>query len=79
MTAPKSYLDVNAIFDHDQRRPGPEGQQRVALIRHYAKVLAEAIRDEVPNCNDKLTALEHVRQAVFFAQEGIELNAEDQT
>jgi hypothetical protein len=79
MTAPKSLLDIDAVFGPRPQPFGPgerlQAQGRLLeALRANAYALAEVIRDCTPNCSDKLTALEHVRQALFFAREAIELN-----
>lgn len=88
MSVPKSLLDIDAVFgararDRAVRSSVGHGEYDsdlvkqellVVKIRGHAHALADAIRANTPNCADMLTALEHVRLALFFAREAIELN-----
>jgi hypothetical protein len=54
--------------------PTPEEVERMTAIRIAAKVLAETILDNVPDCADRSAAMRKIREVSMTANAAIVLN-----
>lgn len=65
-------LDLDNMFQYHP--PTPEKVERYNRLRVAARVFAQAIVDECPECSDQTAAVRKVSEAVMTANAGIARN-----
>ena len=67
-------FDPNYVFSHHSA--SPEKLKRYELIHESAKQFARVILDNVPASSDRMTAIQHVREASMMACAAISLDGQ---
>lgn len=62
-------MDIQRLFTY--HAPSPEQMQQLQEIRGAAKLLAEIIVRNTPDCADRYAAIRHLREAVMTANAAV--------